>query len=65
LNSASKTAEAEEDRLQVLAVLSQLPGSQQLMLEWKHVDGLSIREISERAGQTEKSVESTLYRARK
>ncbi len=57
--------EMQESRRQVLRGLEQLPELQRLILEWKHMDDLSVREISERTGQTEKSVESTLYRARK
>lgn len=38
---------------------------QRLVLQWKYVDDLSIREMAERLGETEKAVESTLYRARR
>ena len=61
----SSSLEAEEKRNSVLKVLDRLPETQRLMLEWKHVDDLSVREIAARLGQTEKSVESVLYRARK
>ena len=35
------------------------------MLEWKYLDGLSVRDMAERLGETEKAVESVLYRARR
>lgn len=57
--------EAEEDRQQVLAVLDQLTDTQRMLLEWKHIDDLSVADIAVRVGQTEKSVESLLYRARR
>jgi DNA-directed RNA polymerase specialized sigma24 family protein len=34
------------------------------MLEWKYLDGLRVREIAQRLGETEKAVETVLYRAR-
>ncbi len=61
----SASLEASEQRERVLKILDRLSGSQRSVLEWKHVDGLSVREIAERTGQTEKSVESTMYRGRK
>jgi DNA-directed RNA polymerase specialized sigma24 family protein len=33
-------------------------------LEWKYIDGLSVREMADRLGRTEKAVESVLFRAR-
>lgn len=62
---ASAPLETEEKKQSVLKTLDQLPEPQRLVLEWKHMDGLSVRVIAERTGQTEKAVESTLYRARK
>ncbi|MBX3439751.1 MAG: sigma-70 family RNA polymerase sigma factor [Planctomycetaceae bacterium] len=62
---ASFPLEAEETRYEVLAALDRLPENQRLILEWKHADGQTVREIAVRLGQTEKAVESQLYRARK
>lgn len=61
----STPLEIEETRQDVLAALDRLPELQRLVLEWKYAEGQSVREIAERLGQTEKSVESLLYRARK
>jgi RNA polymerase sigma-70 factor (ECF subfamily) len=57
--------EREETRGQVLGILEELPERQRLALEWKYVDGLRVKEIAERLGETEKAVEATLYRARR
>lgn len=57
--------EQAETRDQVLAILAEFPERQRLALEWKYVDGLRVREIAERLGETEKAVEATLYRARR
>ena len=61
----SSPLEIEETRQDVLAVLDRLPELQRLVLEWKHAEAQSVREIAARLGQSEKSVESMLYRARK
>lgn len=61
----SKPLEREETRGHVLDVLDQLSERQRLALEWKYVEGLRVREIAERLGETEKAVEATLYRARR
>ena len=57
--------EAEEARDHVLNVLDALPDRQRLVLEWKYLDGLSVREIAERLAETERSIEAVLYRARR
>jgi len=57
--------EAEETRDHVLKVLDALPDRQRLMLEWKYLDGISVREIAGRLGETERSIEAILYRARR
>ena len=56
--------EQVEMRQTVAAVLDQLPNRARLALEWKYVENLSVREIANRFGQTEKAVESLLFRAR-
>ncbi len=48
----------------VQAVLDALPGHYGDVLEWKYVDGLSVREIAGRLGQSPKAAESVLARAR-
>ncbi len=55
----------EETRAFVNATMSQLPPNYRRVLEAKYVDGLSVRQIALDGGSTEKSIESTLSRARK
>jgi RNA polymerase sigma-70 factor (ECF subfamily) len=57
--------ETEEIRDHVLAVLDSLSDRQRIVLEWKYLDALRVREIAERLGETEKAVETVLYRARR
>ena len=54
-----------EKKSQVTEILAGLPERQRLALEWKYVEGMRVREIAERLGETEKAVEATLYRARR
>ncbi len=48
----------------VEATLDALPGHYAEVLEWKYVDGLTVREIAARLGSGEKAAESLLTRAR-
>jgi RNA polymerase sigma-70 factor (ECF subfamily) len=48
----------------VEATLDALPGRYGEALEWKYIDGLSVREIAERMSLGEKATESMLTRAR-
>jgi RNA polymerase sigma-70 factor (ECF subfamily) len=57
--------EAEETKREVLRVLDDLPERQRAALEWKYLDGLGVREIAERLGESERAVEAVLYRARR
>lgn len=61
----SEPMEAEEDRRQVLRILGELSDRQRTVLEWKYLESLGVREIAERLGESEKAVESVLYRARR
>jgi len=56
--------EAAETRAQVAAVMDALSDDQRLALEWKYLDGVSVRQIARRMGRTEKAAETLLYRAR-
>ena len=56
---------AAERRTSVLSVLDQLSDEQRLVLEWKYIDGLSVREIAQRLDRSEKAIESLLLRARR
>ena len=57
--------ESAETRHRVAEVLDTLPDDQRVALEWKYVEKLSVREIADRMGRTEKAAETVLYRARK
>lgn len=54
-----------ETRDAVIRTLDTLEDEEQFVLECKYVESLSVREIAERLGRTEKAVEGILYRARK
>jgi RNA polymerase sigma-70 factor (ECF subfamily) len=45
--------------------MDDLPEQYRLALEWKYIDGLSVRQIAERLALTEKAAESILFRARR
>jgi RNA polymerase sigma-70 factor (ECF subfamily) len=69
-NSDSKLApsaplEVVETKSRVHLALDSLPERQRIVLEWKYLDGLSVKEMAERLGETEKAVESVLYRGRR
>lgn len=61
----TSSVEAAETRARVLAVMDRLPDEERLVLEWKYLEDLSVREIAARIGRTEKAAESILYRARR
>jgi RNA polymerase sigma-70 factor (ECF subfamily) len=63
--SPTGSIEAAESREQVLRVLGELSDRQRIVLEWKYLESLGVREIAERLGESEKAVESVLYRARR
>ncbi len=53
-----------ETRDAVIRTLDTLDDEERLALEWKYMESLSVREIAERLGRTEKAAEAILYRAR-
>jgi RNA polymerase sigma-70 factor (ECF subfamily) len=57
--------EAVDAREQVLVTLERLDDEERQVLEWKYLDELSVAEIAQRLGRTEKAVEALLYRARR
>src|SRR3954468_22750085 len=61
----SAPLEVVETKRRVHLALDALPERQRIVLEWKYLDALSVREMAERLGETEKAVESVLYRARR
>ncbi len=56
---ASETGDA------VVQSLNRLKDEERLALEWKYMESLSVREIAERLGRSERAIEAILYRARR
>lgn len=60
-------AKQHDQKLQQQAVrdaMAELAEDQQLALELKYIDRMSVKDMTKRMGTTEKAVESILYRAR-
>jgi len=55
---------ASENRMLVARAMARLSDEERLILEWKYVDELSVRQIARRMSRTQKAVENLLYRAR-
>ena len=53
-----------ETRERVAGAMDRLADEDRLLLEWKYLEGQSVKEIAARWGRTEKAVEAQLYRAR-
>ena len=64
-NEPSAAMMFDEKKAKIAEILAGLPERQRLALEWKYVEGMRVREIAQRLGETEKAVEATLYRARR
>jgi RNA polymerase sigma-70 factor (ECF subfamily) len=56
------TPPPEIDRLR--QALLELDDEERLVLEWKYLEGQTVRDIAQRLGRTEKAIEALLYRAR-
>ena len=56
---------SDAERHDVYAALSKLDRDHRLALLLRHFDGLSVREVGEHLGRTEKAAESLLARARR
>ena len=61
----SARLESAETRARVVEALDALPDEQRIALEWKYLEELSVRDIADRLGRSEKAAETILYRARK
>jgi RNA polymerase sigma factor (sigma-70 family) len=61
----AKTQEQQERRAEVRRAMDELSDQYRSAIEWKYIDGLSVRKIAERWETTEKAVESILFRARR
>lgn len=64
-NRPDSRQELAERREAIRGVMNQLGESQRLVLEWKYIDRLSVKEIASRLDQSEKATESLLFRARR
>jgi RNA polymerase sigma factor (sigma-70 family) len=64
-DSPEQQAVKEEDKRLIRAAFFKMDGQIQELLREKYHEGLSIRDMAEKRGKTEKSVESLLYRAKK
>jgi RNA polymerase sigma-70 factor (ECF subfamily) len=62
-NPAADLIRAETQNA-VICALDALSDEERLVLEWKYLESLTVREIAQRFGRTEKAVEAVLYRAR-
>ncbi len=59
-----ESSQAEERALRVSAAMDRLPDRYAELLEAKYLDSLSVKQIAEHQGETEKAIESALHRAR-
>jgi RNA polymerase sigma factor (sigma-70 family) len=64
-DDAVQVQELQERREEIRQVLDRLPEPTRLALEWKYIDKLSVKEISDRLDVSEKAAESILFRGRK
>ena len=55
---------SEPEVEKVRKILLGLDANERLVLEWKYLEGLSVRDIAQRLGRTEKAIQALLYRAR-
>jgi RNA polymerase sigma factor (sigma-70 family) len=64
-SGGAASLETEETKVHVIRVMDELPDEERLVLEWKYLERLSVREIAHRLGRSEKATASLLYRARR
>lgn len=64
-DSVLEEQQREEEREEIRGIFETLPEQVRIALEWKYIDKVSVRDISERFGMTEKAVESILFRGRR
>jgi len=57
--------EAAERRRRIVLAMIALSDDERIVLEWKYIEELTVREIADRTSRTEKAVENLLYRARR
>ena len=56
---------AAESNAQVAEAMARLADEERVVLEWKYLDDLPVREIADRLGLPVKAAEALLYRARR
>jgi RNA polymerase sigma-70 factor, ECF subfamily len=54
----------QETRAAVARVMMALEDEYRLVLEWKYVEGMAVRDMAQRMERSEKAVEALLFRAR-
>jgi RNA polymerase sigma-70 factor (ECF subfamily) len=54
----------DQKALKIHQVLDNLPFQYGTLLEWKYIEGLSVKEMADRLGQSPAATQSTLFRAR-
>jgi len=57
-------AASDEARGRVRRALEAMPAEQARLLRWRYLEGLPVRSMAERLGESEKAAESRLHRAR-
>ncbi len=63
-DNPERRAQRAQIRERIASALDRLPATQRRALQWKYLEGHSVREISVRLEVTEKAAESVLSRAR-
>ncbi len=59
-NDPASALETAERRAAVVESMDKMPDDERTILEWKCLNGLSVRETAASPGRTEKAVEQTL-----
>lgn len=60
----AEATDTSEIRQAVGQAMDRMDDLQRLTLEWKYLEGLTVREMAARLGRTEKAIEGILYRSR-
>jgi RNA polymerase sigma-70 factor (ECF subfamily) len=65
IDSAAPAETVLEDRELVAQAIEEMKDEEREALQWKYIESLSVRDIADRMGRSEKAVESILFRARR
>lgn len=63
-SAADQASLRSEQLCQVQTAMAQLTNDRRQLIEGKYIEGLSVRQLAERSGKSDKAVESLLQRAR-